>query len=683
MVTANRYEIGFGPLKGPDLGLGGNNGVVRAADTFCSYFAGIPEITGRSPGDQHVDSLTGYEYVLAGKLGANYTDTFDRPDSSYINTGNAMGWTQYPAGETTAWSITGNALRGFGASKLLSRVYTGGAEITVTATTTGISLGTALLFARGNQDGTKGYSATVTLDSTASNVAILRDKQVVASGSFPALVGAGHVLSFRSLSTGVHQLLVDGVVALDYADVGTVLTGTYYGVGTGPQTSNDLYYDTVTIGEPNSALYWLELSAGGGTAPPATQCTAWFEARSFFAGYTAPNKQFVFTAPNFGNVPNFNTADGARFTSKGTWTNDVTWDVTGRTFVVNVAGNYSFSAQLELSGALDGERFVLQSYVYDTPNRAVFSEFIGRAEGGPVSLPLEIPYTWLNAGQKVDFYVQNEGMNAAHGSTAFVNWVTLWLRVNRDTGGGGGGTAGPAGPAGPTGPSGPSGPAGPTGPTGATGTTGATGATGPQGVKGDTGDPGPTGATGATGPAGADGTGTTPGPVPWTPPSVWDNVTAYVVGPPASLVTYSGESYVAILDGTNNQPDISPTYWRKIVEKGATGSTGAAGAAGADGAPGPAGADGATGPQGPPGADGAPGMDGATGATGAAGPTGATGPQGPAGTGTGTATDRSALPYYIAAGETFTVPLYQVCVQAAFCDNEGLIVIDGMLVEVD
>ena len=67
----------------------------------------------------------------------------------------------------------------------------------------------------------------------------------------------------------------------------------------------------------------------------------------------------------------------------------------------------------------------------------------------------------------------------------------------------------------------------------------------------------------------------------------WSSGSAYTVGPPASVVTYLGSAYVAVLSGTNHQPDVSPTYWRLLVAKGAKGDTGDVGPAST--IPGPAG----------------------------------------------------------------------------------------------
>lgn len=41
------------------------------------------------------------------------------------------------------------------------------------------------------------------------------------------------------------------------------------------------------------------------------------------------------------------------------------------------------------------------------------------------------------------------------------------------------------------------------------------------------------------------------------------------------------------------------------------------------------------------------------------------------------------IPYFIASTETFTIPLYKQAVFAMNIDNEGILVVDGFLIEVD
>jgi collagen type VII alpha len=166
------------------------------------------------------------------------------------------------------------------------------------------------------------------------------------------------------------------------------------------------------------------------------------------------------------------------------------------------------------------------------------------------------------------------------------------------------GTLGPTGPIGPTGPAGTPGLTGPTGPTGLPGTPGLTGATGATGVTGST---GPTGAIGPTG-------------ILWR--SAWDVGTTYAIN---DAVSFGGSSYIALAASTGQQPDLSPTFWSLVAQKGDIGATGPTGSTGIDGATGPTGA---TGVAGATGATGSTGLTGATGIAGATGPTGATGNNG-------------------------------------------------------
>ena len=142
------------------------------------------------------------------------------------------------------------------------------------------------------------------------------------------------------------------------------------------------------------------------------------------------------------------------------------------------------------------------------------------------------------------------------------------------------------------------------GATGATGATGAAGSQGATGATGPTGPQGPTGPFGATGPQGAAGATGPAGPPGLNFQGTWNSTASYAVN---DEVLYSGSSYICIQAGSNQEPDVSPSFWTLLAQVGAQGPAGPAG------------------PQGPIGATGATGPEGATGAT------GATGPQGPAG----------------------------------------------------
>jgi hypothetical protein len=57
--------------------------------------------------------------------------------------------------------------------------------------------------------------------------------------------------------------------------------------------------------------------------------------------------------------------------------------------------------------------------------------------------------------------------------------------------------------------------------------------------------------------------------VGFTPRGTWSSVATYAIN---DVVAYNGSSYLAMLAGTNQQPDTATTYWLILAEKGATGS---------------------------------------------------------------------------------------------------------------
>jgi hypothetical protein len=95
---------------------------------------------------------------------------------------------------------------------------------------------------------------------------------------------------------------------------------------------------------------------------------------------------------------------------------------------------------------------------------------------------------------------------------------------------------------------------------------GATGPQGLQGIQGIQGIQGNTGNTGATGPAA------------WLPPIAFTSGIVAVVGPPATAVTYLGETYICTTPHTTTGSFVSGN-WSKITSKGDTGVTGATGPA--------------------------------------------------------------------------------------------------------
>lgn len=76
------------------------------------------------------------------------------------------------------------------------------------------------------------------------------------------------------------------------------------------------------------------------------------------------------------------------------------------------------------------------------------------------------------------------------------------------------------------------------------------------------------GARGATGATGATG------PEAWTEVAAWLTATAYVVGPPASVVTEAGETYVCLESHTSGTfaTDLAAVKWIKVAAKGDNGA---------------------------------------------------------------------------------------------------------------
>lgn len=152
---------------------------------------------------------------------------------------------------------------------------------------------------------------------------------------------------------------------------------------------------------------------------------------------------------------------------------------------------------------------------------------------------------------------------------------------------------------------------------GVAGTDGKDGAEGRQGDKGDKGDTGEQGERGEQGQTGATGAAGQDGVPAWEFVSDWSAAATYTAGPPTSIVTFGGATYVAARSSVGAPPAESPSDWILIAaaglkgERGEKGEAGAAGAAGKDGADG---ADGAAGAQGSQGVQGVQGLRGLAGA---------------------------------------------------------------------
>lgn len=98
-------------------------------------------------------------------------------------------------------------------------------------------------------------------------------------------------------------------------------------------------------------------------------------------------------------------------------------------------------------------------------------------------------------------------------------------------------------------------------------------AVGPQGPQGIQGIQGIQGDVGPQGPQGIQGEQGDPGPVPFSPPVAWVTGLIAVVGPPATAVTFGGESYVCNTPHTAGATFAADAAkWTKIAAKGADGA---------------------------------------------------------------------------------------------------------------
>ncbi len=79
----------------------------------------------------------------------------------------------------------------------------------------------------------------------------------------------------------------------------------------------------------------------------------------------------------------------------------------------------------------------------------------------------------------------------------------------------------------------------------------------------------PAGATGATGAA-----STVPGPAAWTTLAAWVTSTAYTIGPPASVVSINGNTYVCLISHTSGTfaTDLGAGKWGLVAQKGTDGA---------------------------------------------------------------------------------------------------------------
>ncbi|MDN5274790.1 MAG: hypothetical protein JWP06_691 [Candidatus Saccharibacteria bacterium] len=64
---------------------------------------------------------------------------------------------------------------------------------------------------------------------------------------------------------------------------------------------------------------------------------------------------------------------------------------------------------------------------------------------------------------------------------------------------------------------------------------------------------------------------------PWATVAVWSSVTTYTAGPPASVVTYNGGTYIALATSANVTPGTDSTKWAQLAAPGPAGPAGPTG----------------------------------------------------------------------------------------------------------
>ena len=142
-----------------------------------------------------------------------------------------------------------------------------------------------------------------------------------------------------------------------------------------------------------------------------------------------------------------------------------------------------------------------------------------------------------------------------------------------------------------------------------------------SGTSGTSGSSGSNGTDGSSGTSGSSGSG-------FTYNGIWDSGTTYNVN---DVVSYGGQSYLALSSNTNKQPSVWPAIWQVFSAAGTSGSSGTSGSNGTDGSSGSSGSNGSSGSSGSSGSNGSSGTSGATGASGSSGTSGTNGSSGTSG----------------------------------------------------
>ena len=149
-----------------------------------------------------------------------------------------------------------------------------------------------------------------------------------------------------------------------------------------------------------------------------------------------------------------------------------------------------------------------------------------------------------------------------------------------------------------------------------------------SGTSGTSGSSGSSGTAGSSGSSGSSGSG-------FTYNGVWSSSTNYNQN---DVVSYNGQTYLALLANVNKQPSVEPAFWQVFSAAGSSGTSGTSGTSGSSGSSGTSGSSGSSGTSGSSGSSGTAGTSGSSGSSGTSGSSGSTGTSGSSGTSGSTGT---------------------------------------------
>lgn len=330
-MTLARYDIGFSALKGPDyLGdpidlappsAGGVevNSLFLPGASLCTYGASarLPNPERRRPGDQHVAFYEAayHEFVAVGELAGYFADSFDRGDSTSINT-EVTRWQQRPQGIDDAWYIIRNAARARGEYRMLGHPFGPYASTYVETVIGSATNGTPGLWVRGTNMGgqVSGYYAQVRVAT--GEIFIKRNGTIVASHT-PATL-APVALPFKlglQVVGGDVTVSLNGAAKLLWSDTASAsITGTYCGIGTGAG-AGDCFFEYFLAQELGKAIEWKEVGGadaqGSLSGTPSDAVPLELKKTTFGPGTLRGTSRADHTHPaTVDGVPIFTTAGG-------------------------------------------------------------------------------------------------------------------------------------------------------------------------------------------------------------------------------------------------------------------------------------------------------------------------------------------------------------------------------------